>query len=748
MSTDGASVMVKVGKLMNCYQQLCFAHGLQLAVIDVLYKKNEEKAEQHLATTPTTSNISDTDDEDTTKDDEQGVTVTITDPRHAYLCNESVTNPKKYLENVNRSDDTFTMPKKKVIRSETTKILERVIQEDTSEENIEEIVEENLDSPSLKKDLTLQEELQLQIQQEATCYSVHTKKEKDFYKVLKKEMTFESDGVRGEYLSAIHDYLLTIKPTSVETERAFSAAGYICSSIRSPTKVLIDVPTTSYGEQGDNVQKPSLDICELQTVNLTRENSTENEMLSSSGADYIDIINHQLIRTPTSVSNLSLILDNVDFVASPDGYIIHANKSKSNTPTLFDCTIQEDNTILNSDDKNLDETLVPIENNKGSVHSIIDVKNVNIDINKTLTPQNRSNLSPNEMVIIINSDKSPRQQGIVENEDSVTLQVLGTSESESLTTISASGSLPSSSIEPTDDDDNSLSITNDLARKRRRNEKERIANKSKTLKNSGKAYVGCHSKKQFLSKSVGPSCKCKLKCGETFSYNKRNAILETFYKLGQNKNRFVFALYLFAANKFKLEIVHRFFESGHSQNEGDSMHACVERAMKNKQIYTPDQLYGIVMNAKQTGEKYKVKEMRQDNFYDIKSLITGQNWLNNAKATSSIADDVTLEPAYNGPVPVSKALHEDLSSLCRINAIPLHYHSFYNSLISTNNTEAALDFPQISAITWNYTAHGHGKGAADGVAAVIKRTAYFEVNHGKDITTIDKGECPILYGDP
>ncbi|CAF4947379.1 unnamed protein product [Pieris macdunnoughi] len=144
-------------------------------------------------------------------------------------------NPKKYLEKVNRSDYTFTMPKKKVIRSEMTKILERVIQEDTSEE----IVEENLDSPSLKKDLTLQEELQLQIQQEATCYSVHPKKEKDFDKVLKKEMTtFESDGVRGEYLSAIHDYLLTIKPTSVEAERAFSAAGYICSSIRMTLDLL------------------------------------------------------------------------------------------------------------------------------------------------------------------------------------------------------------------------------------------------------------------------------------------------------------------------------------------------------------------------------------------------------------------------------------------------------------------------------------------------------------------------------
>ncbi|CAH0720974.1 unnamed protein product, partial [Brenthis ino] len=592
------------------------------------------------------------------------------------------------------------------------------------------------------------------------------------------------------------------------------------------TKVLIDVPTTSYGEQGDNVQEPSLDICELQTVNLTRENSTENEMLSSSGADYIDIINHQLIRTPTSVSNLSFILDNVDFVASPDGYIIHANKSKSNTPTLFDCTIQEDNTILDSDDRNLDETLVPIENNnKGSVHSIIDVKNVNIDINKTLTPQNRSNLSPNEMVTIINSDKSPRQQGIVENEDSVTLQVLGTSESVSLTTISVSGSLPSSSIEPTDDDDNSLSITNDLARKRRRNEKEWIANKSKTLKNSGKAYVGCHSKKQFLAKSVGPSCKCKLKCGETFSYNKRNAILETFYKLGdhelqwqfitkyimsdsvkklqvvRNKNRTQTISYYLPSENNKVRVCKVFFLNtlriseqmvytaiekynsdsdktdyrGKHNNRPRKMSVPTEESIishiklfpvkeahyvrksskrkylcetlnisKMYRLYTDWFKEQTVMNAKQTGEKYKVKEMRQDNFYDIKSLITGQNWLNDAKgnkiywskikeikvahthpqsvyfkydydddyiemnirstttkntrkrksastaATSSIADDVTLQPAYNGPVPISKALHEDLSSLCRINAIPLHYHSFYKSLISTNNTEAVL----------------------------------------------------------
>lgn len=42
ITTDGASVMTKVGKLLagvGPSQQLCFAHGLQLAVLDVLYQK-------------------------------------------------------------------------------------------------------------------------------------------------------------------------------------------------------------------------------------------------------------------------------------------------------------------------------------------------------------------------------------------------------------------------------------------------------------------------------------------------------------------------------------------------------------------------------------------------------------------------------------------------------------------------------------------------------------------------------------
>lgn len=45
------------------------------------------------------------------------------------------------------------------------------------------------------------------------------------------------------------------------------------------------------------------------------------------------------------------------------------------------------------------------------------------------------------------------------------------------------------------------------------------------------------------------------------------------------------------------------------------------------------------------------------------------------------------------------------------------------------------DFPQITRITWNYSEAGHGKGAPDGVGAVLKRTADRMVVFGADIGT-------------
>uniref|UniRef100_A0A6P7G4Q1 Uncharacterized protein LOC114337629 n=1 Tax=Diabrotica virgifera virgifera TaxID=50390 RepID=A0A6P7G4Q1_DIAVI len=58
---------------------------------------------------------------------------------------------------------------------------------------------------------------------------------------------------------------------------------------------------------------------------------------------------------------------------------------------------------------------------------------------------------------------------------------------------------------------------------------------------------------------------------------------------GQNRNRIVFSLYVYAAKKFSISITHRFLEKGHTQNEGDSVHSVIERASETKMIYTPDE---------------------------------------------------------------------------------------------------------------------------------------------------------------
>jgi len=50
----------------------------------------------------------------------------------------------------------------------------------------------------------------------------------------KKEMQlFEGGGLRGKNLQAAYLYLLTIPPSSVESERTFSAAGVLCTRIRT-----------------------------------------------------------------------------------------------------------------------------------------------------------------------------------------------------------------------------------------------------------------------------------------------------------------------------------------------------------------------------------------------------------------------------------------------------------------------------------------------------------------------------------
>jgi len=75
--TDGASVMSKVGRLISAEHQLCYAHGVQLAVLDVLYKRNVSTVTAAAATSVADSRneVDDSDGEDEECEAEQGLEV-------------------------------------------------------------------------------------------------------------------------------------------------------------------------------------------------------------------------------------------------------------------------------------------------------------------------------------------------------------------------------------------------------------------------------------------------------------------------------------------------------------------------------------------------------------------------------------------------------------------------------------------------------------------------------------------------
>ncbi|KAH9643194.1 hypothetical protein HF086_012856 [Spodoptera exigua] len=194
---------------------------------------------------------------------------------------------------------------------------------------------------------------------------------------------------------------------------------------------------------------------------------------------------------------------------------------------------------------------------------------------------------------------------------------------------------------------------------------------------------------------------------------------------GQNRNRIVFLMYMLASSKFFIDIGHRFLVVGHTQNEGDSMHALIERQTKDKMLYTPDQWYTAFRFAKSDEKPYKVTEVSQDLIKDFKSkLKLINNWtttndgskmpwikvmevlvkaeypfrlfyktsyqddaykwidcVKKPKATRNRRElniDIDNIPlAYQTPIPIDQNKHKDLMDLCKALVIPKEYHLFF-----------------------------------------------------------------------
>ena len=80
--------------------------------------------------------------------------------------------------------------------------------------------------------LNLKDKLHLALTQSSS--NAFNKKTYNLNDVLSKEIDiFINGGEKGYYLQKAFDYLLTVQPTSVESERCFSSSGFICNKFRS-----------------------------------------------------------------------------------------------------------------------------------------------------------------------------------------------------------------------------------------------------------------------------------------------------------------------------------------------------------------------------------------------------------------------------------------------------------------------------------------------------------------------------------
>nr|CAI5867395.1 unnamed protein product [Callosobruchus analis] len=193
---------------------------------------------------------------------------------------------------------------------------------------------------------------------------------------------------------------------------------------------------------------------------------------------------------------------------------------------------------------------------------------------------------------------------------------------------------------------------------------------------------------------------------------------------GQNRNRFIFSMYNFLAQKYNIVIRHTFLEKGHTQTEGDSMHSVVERAARHVPISIPDQWYTLVRTAKRI-KLFKVTEMEKEDIFDLKALTndTTLNWdrdennetiiITNIKvleANYEIPNKIHFKYSYNeqfrtvdlstrgrrkinvdinqiqlrqcymGALPITKKKYNHLQYLCSKEAIPVRHHHFYKNL--------------------------------------------------------------------
>ncbi|UYV71408.1 hypothetical protein LAZ67_8003037 [Cordylochernes scorpioides] len=136
------------------------------------------------------------------------------------------------------------LEKKKMVKDFSVKLLLRLkpLQEQMAEVRIQadnsqlpRSLQERHEPSQSNDHLTIERQLQEAIEAaSSTSIAIPTPDSASYSTMINHELKIAAQsGKRGPHLESVYQFLLTIPPTSVESERVFSSSGYLCNKIRS-----------------------------------------------------------------------------------------------------------------------------------------------------------------------------------------------------------------------------------------------------------------------------------------------------------------------------------------------------------------------------------------------------------------------------------------------------------------------------------------------------------------------------------
>ena len=137
--------------------------------------------------------------------------------------------------------------------------------------------------------------------------------------------------------------------------------------------------------------------------------------------------------------------------------------------------------------------------------------------------------------------------------------------------------------------------------------------------NNGFCYCWSELEGRRVSNEIGT---CVFRWLTQLPYETKEVSLYSDTCLGQNRNRNVTAMFLYAVQQLPIKaITHNFLESGHSHMECDSRHAAIEAEKKYKDVYTMLDWISIVRGARRR-HPYKVNNLHYEDMLDFHSVAT------------------------------------------------------------------------------------------------------------------------------